>query len=129
MSFISKLFTKSGSKNSQLTESVSAVMQDDNPQTRQTLCSVFQRSTLIMPTVRDGKDVLPMLLKDPEGNLALPVFSDPEAFSRALREWGSSESHYTSVQGTDLFSFALQHDVDAIVINLTNLRGVEITRR
>src|SRR5436305_2059394 len=104
MGFIGKLFNRreSESKNPQLVESVRAVIQNDSPQTRQMLCSVFQRSTLIMPTVRAGKDVLPMLLKDPEGNLALPVFSDPEAFSRALREWGSNESLYTSVQGTDL---------------------------
>src|SRR5438105_4585246 len=128
MSFIRKLFgqQESTKNNLDLVQAVQAVAQDDNPQTRQSLLSAFVQSTVIVPTVRDGKNALPMLLRDPEGHLALPAFTDLSAISRTLREWGSSESSYNSVQGTDLFSFALQHEVDAIVINLTNSAGVEI---
>jgi hypothetical protein len=70
-----------------------------------------------------------MMLSDSQGHFAIPVFTDLDAFSRYLREEGSSEFPYLSVQGTDLFSFILQHDVDAVVINLTNGEGVVITRR
>src|SRR3954452_7226528 len=100
MSFISKLFNqRDNGSNPQLVESVRAVLHADNPQTRQALCSVFQRSTLIVPTVRlrHGNEALPMMLKDPRDHLALPVFSSLDAFSHALREWSSRETHYNSI--------------------------------
>jgi hypothetical protein len=65
-----------------------------------------------------------VVLTNPQGQTALPVFTDEEA----VRLWQPEGAPYVAFHAPDLFQLALQNNADALVVNVAGPTGGEITR-
>jgi hypothetical protein len=123
--------------NPELIDAMAGVAHNDNGQTRRALYEALVNSTLLVPTAAQGEDPQPgwhsleedtqlqfIVLTNPQGQTALPVFTDEEA----LRLWQPEGAPYVAFHAHDLFALALQNNADALVVNVAGPTGGEITR-
>src|SRR4051812_24792927 len=128
-----------GVQNPELLDAVSVVAHDDNPETRRALYNALLNSTLLAPT-RDepGNEAasgwttaqqdagIPLVtLRNPQGQIAVPVFTD----EGALNAWRPEGGPYIGFRGRDFFKIAQQNNTEAILLNPAGPAGGEITRR
>lgn len=124
--------------NPELIDAMAGVAHNDNGQTRRVLYEALMNSTLLVPTSGEGDDdpqpgwhelaedtqLQFVVLTNPQGQTALPVFTDEEA----LRLWQPEGTPYVAFPAPDLFGMALQNNADALVVNVAGPTGGEITR-
>jgi len=79
----------------------------------ETLFAALREGTVVVPLESDAPNAAAILLKDPDGQPALPVFTD---YGALVAHWPDGRP-YTWMQGRDFFAWALQHHLWPVVLN------------
>lgn len=79
----------------------------------ETLYAALREGTVVVPLESSAPNAAAVLLKDPDGQPALPAFTD---YGALLALWPEGRP-YTWMQGKDFFAWALQHRLWPVMLN------------
>jgi hypothetical protein len=113
VAFKSELREGTAPSNPAARQALEEVDRFNSPAHWETLFAALREGTVLVPLESDAPDAGVLLLKDPDGNTALPAFTD----GAALATYWPGGKPFTWMHGQDFFAWAVQHSLWPVVLN------------